>query len=472
MHSTPARGGIHHLKENDDLQVKIANLTRKLEAIEMKKVNKVTSVPQLPSVPMGSIVEDPCIICDPTHSTINCPNLPQVKGAIQIEQSNALNYQRKPFNSPYSETYNPGWGKHPNFSWRNERGPHNFPKDQGHNHPNQGFSNQAPQFQNQGPQGFPVNPNHGFHPSSQGNSNPLPCQPPHKRSLEDIMTQLVQTQQSTNTEFRTALNDVRSQITKLTSSMGNFQQEKGKLPSQTIQNPQCQNSVGVSRPSDGTFEHCKAVTTLRSGKVIDKTIQLKEPIQDLHNESIGEAKMSDKPHVPRADVVDGEPENDKASHVPPAPYLHRLRAPKKVNNHSEIYELFKQVNLNIPLLDAIKQIPSYAKFLKDLCTMKRKLGANKDAFMTKQSTSLIRNNLPPKYKDPGSPTISIVVGNSKLGHALVDLGASVNLFPYSVYVELGLGELEPTNITLQLADRSVKIPRGIVKDVLVQVDKF
>ena len=65
-----------------------------------------------------------------------------------------------------------------------------------------------------------------------------------------------------------------------------------------------------------------------------------------------------------------------------------------------------------------------------------------------------------------------MVGNSKLGHVLVDLGASVNLLPYSVYVELGLGELEPTNITLQLADRSVKIPRGIVKDVLVQVDKF
>ena len=143
-----------------------------------------------------------------------------------------------------------------------------------------------------------------------------------------------------------------------------------------------------------------------------------------------------------------------------------------MNNHSEIYELFKQAKLNIPLLDAIKQIPSYAKFLKDLCTVKRKLGVNKEAFMTEQSTSLIRNNFPPKYKDPGSPTISIVVGNSKLGHALVDLGASVNLLPYSVYVELGLGESEPTNITLQLVDRNVKIPRGIMKDVLMQVDKF
>ena len=184
------------------------------------------------------------------------------------------------------------------------------------------------------------------------------------------MTQVVQTQQSTNTEFRTALNDVRSQITKLTSYMGNFQQEKGKLPSQTIQNPQGQNSVGVSGPSDGTFEHCKAVTTLRSGKVIDKTIQPKETIQDVQNEPFGDDEVSDKPHVPRADVVDVEPEKDKASHVPPTPYPHRLRAPKKVNNHSEIYELFKQVKLNIPLLDSIKQIPSYAKFLKNLCTVK------------------------------------------------------------------------------------------------------
>ena len=76
------------------------------------------------------------------------------------------------------------------------------------------------------------------------------------------VTQFVQAQQSTNTEFQIALNDVRSQITKLTSSMGNFQQEKGKLVSQTIQNPQGQNSVGISSPNDVTFEHCKAVTTL------------------------------------------------------------------------------------------------------------------------------------------------------------------------------------------------------------------
>ena len=83
VHSTPTGGGIHHLRENDDLQAKIANLTRKLEAIELKKVNEVTIVPPVPLVPMGSRVKEPCIICDdPTHSTISCSNLPQVKRAI------------------------------------------------------------------------------------------------------------------------------------------------------------------------------------------------------------------------------------------------------------------------------------------------------------------------------------------------------------------------------------------------------
>ena len=58
------------------------------------------------------------------------------------------------------------------------------------------------------------------------------------------------------------------------------------------------------------------------------------------------------------------------------------------------------------------------------------------------------------------------------GESLLDLGASVNLLPYSVYKQLGLGELKPTSITLSLANRSVKIPRGMIEDVLVQVDKF
>ena len=77
-----------------------------------------------------------------------------------------------------------------------------------------------------------------------------------------------------------------------------------------------------------------------------------------------------------------------------------------------------------------------------------------------------------KYKDPGCPTISVNIRGTCVEKALLDLGTSVNLLPYSVYKQLGLGELKPTSITLSLADRSIKIPKGTVEDVLIQVDKF
>ncbi|RVW19668.1 Retrovirus-related Pol polyprotein from transposon opus [Vitis vinifera] len=154
------------------------------------------------------------------------------------------------------------------------------------------------------------------------------------------------------------------------------------------------------------------------------------------------------------------------------PFPQALHGKKGIKNASEILEVLRQVKVNIPLLDMIKQVPSYAKFLKDLCTIKRGLNVNKKAFLTEQVSAIIQCKSPLKYKDPGCPTISVMIGGKVVEKALLDLGASVNLLPYSVYKQLGLGELKPTSITLSLADRSVKIPRGIIEDVLVQVDNF
>ncbi|RVW37778.1 hypothetical protein CK203_101711 [Vitis vinifera] len=97
---------------------------------------------------------------------------------------------------------------------------------------------------------------------------------------------------------------------------------------------------------------------------------------------------------------------------------------------------------------------------KDLCTVKRGLHVTKKAFLTEQVSAIIQSKSPVKYKDPGCPTISVNIGGTHVEKALLDLGASVNLLPYSVYKQLGLGGLKPTTITLSLADRSVKIPRG------------
>ena len=137
-----------------------------------------------------------------------------------------------------------------------------------------------------------------------------------------------------------------------------------------------------------------------------------------------------------------------------------------------MFEVLRQVKVNIPLLDMIKQVPTYTKFLKDLCTVKKGLNVNKKAFLTEQVSAIIECKTPVKYKDPGCPTISMNIGGISVEKALLDLGASVNLLPYSMYKQLGLGELKPTSITLSLADRSIKIPKGTIEDVLIQVDRF
>jgi hypothetical protein len=91
--------------------------------------------------------------------------------------------------------------------------------------------------------------------------------------------------------------------------------------------------------------------------------------------------------------------------------------------------------------------------------------------LSEVSVVLLRK-LSPKLKDPGSFTISCRIGDKLFDRALLDLGAGINLLPYEVYQKLSLGKLQPTSITLQLADRSIKRPRGILENVLVKVDKF
>lgn len=145
---------------------------------------------------------------------------------------------------------------------------------------------------------------------------------------------------------------------------------------------------------------------------------------------------------------------------------------KKKAQVDKMLEVFKQVQINIPLLDAIQQVPSYAKFLKDLCTFKKNTNVPKKTFLVEQASSIISYRTPVKYKDPRTPTISIKMGEHHFEKALLDLGASVNLLPYIVYETLGLGELKPTKMTLSFADRSIKIPRGVVENVLIKVGEF
>ncbi|WJZ98397.1 hypothetical protein VitviT2T_016924 [Vitis vinifera] len=263
----------------------------------------------------------------------------------------------------------------------------------------------------------------------------------------------------------------------------NSMQKKGRFPSQPHQNPKSIHEVETHEGESSQVRDVKALITLRSGK----KVELPTPKPHVEEEEEEETEKREEIKGKKKDISEGKEDHDSTvnanqdkvlikeemmkKHTPP-PFPQALHGKKGIRNASEILEVLRQVKINIPLLDMIKQVPTYAKFLKDLCTIKRGLNVNKKAFLTEQVSAIIQCKSHWKYKDPGCPTISVMIGGKVVEKALLDLGASVNLLPYSVYKQLGLGELKPTSITLSLADRSVKIPRGIIEDVLVQIDNF
>uniref|UniRef100_A0A2N9ET94 RNA-directed DNA polymerase n=1 Tax=Fagus sylvatica TaxID=28930 RepID=A0A2N9ET94_FAGSY len=281
----------------------------------------------------------------------------------------------------------------------------------------------------------PPPPRNNFVPSSSSSRPPL----------EDVLGTFMQKQSEQNQRFETMftrmdeeVRETKNHLAKLTNALSAT--EKGKLPSQTQPNP---NNQSVKIVSKDNHEECKTVTILRSGK------------------AIGEEDESGTPKVKEAEPC-----------LIPTPFPQALRLPKNLDVTTEILEHLHQVKVNLPLLHIIKQMPAYAKVIKDLCTVKRKHHLKKTAFLTEQVSAIIQHKVPPKYKDPGCPTISCTIGEYLVERALLDLGASINLLPFTVYQQMGLGDLKPTSMTLQLADRSVRTPKGMVEDVLIKIENF
>ena len=157
---------------------------------------------------------------------------------------------------------------------------------------------------------------------------------------------------------------------------------------------------------------------------------------------------------------------------PLIPYPQRLKKGKLEKQFANFLDIFKKLHINIPFMDAPENMPSYVKFMKKILENKNKLGEYETIALTEECSEILQKNLPPKLKDPSSFAIPFSIGNSVVGKALCDLGASINLMLLSMFKRLKLGEAKPTTISLQLADRSYQHPQGVIENVLVKVDKF
>ena len=128
---------------------------------------------------------------------------------------------------------------------------------------------------------------------------------------------------------------------------------------------------------------------------------------------------------------------------------------------------FQKVTIIVPLEDAIKHIPSYAKFLKGICTPHR---SPKRIQLSENISSIMMNSLLIKKRDPGLPMITSEIGGMTFTRSLLDTGASINILPNAVFDRHHIRELQPFLIKLCLADGSVRKPHGIVEDVIVRIE--
>ncbi|KAL0404316.1 UNVERIFIED_CONTAM: Retrovirus-related Pol polyprotein from transposon.6 [Sesamum radiatum] len=255
-----------------------------------------------------------CGICtSPEHITDMCPTL-QEPPTEHAESIGGFSGQQRRYD-PFSNTYNPGWKDHSNLRYGNQS--QNFQKPQ-------------------------------YRPPVQ----PPPPNPKPNSSLEDMVKALVANTQQFQQNTQASIQNLESQISQLVSSVGRLESQ-GKLPSQPIVNPK-QNASNIVLCSGKELQDHKDENNAKHGQT-----QKKKPEKEV------EIPQNDEPKEDQPKVLVTRP-----------PFPERFTKSKKEEEEKEIFETFRKVEVNIPLLDAIKQIPRYAKFFKELCTNKGKLKGN------------------------------------------------------------------------------------------------
>ncbi|XP_016168657.1 uncharacterized protein LOC107611217 [Arachis ipaensis] len=167
-----------------------------------------------------------------------------------------------------------------------------------------------------------------------------------------------------------------------------------------------------------------------------------------------------------------EQRKEVKTYTPPLPYPQRLQKELKDQQFPKFLEVFKKLEINIPLVEALEQMPLYAKFMNELINKKRNWHKKETVLLTQECSAVIQKGLPPKLQDHGSFFLPCTIGSMTIKKALCDLGASINLIPYSMMRKLCIEEVKPTQMSLELVDKSLVFPKGVIENLLVKVDKF
>ena len=335
------------------------------------------------------------------------------------------------------------------------------------NHENFSYGGGASQGLRQGqnpPQGYQQPPR--FQQQQQGNEQRNEYQGQRRaQSFEEQMLQFMGDNKkllnlheqkfaelgATATNFQIFQNTTNASLKNLETQVGQLaltlqSQRKDAFPSDTKKNP----------------KDCMVVQ-LRSGKELEKMKEKTDNNKEEGSPEKEEALEKKKEGADRKDIKGSRPA---------VPFPQRLQKSKVEEQFARFLETFQKLEISMPFTEVVTQMPLYAKFLKDMLSKKRKIVEEGIVNLTATCSAVMKKDLPEKMKDPGSFAIPCIIGGVEIQKALCDSGASINLMPISVAKQLSLGELIPTTITLQMADRSMVRPEGVLEDVLVIVGKF
>ena len=224
-----------------------------------------------------------------------------------------------------------------------------------------------------------------------------------------------------------SLKNLETQIRQLALNLQN--QMKDAFPSDTKKNP----------------KDCMAVQ-LRSGKDLEEKKKKDESNKGEEGPEIAETLEGKrkKEQMSREEGSKKKTQNNLSA----VPFPQRLQKSRIEEQFARFFKTFQKMEINMPFIEVVTQMPLYAKFLKDILTKKRKIAEEGIVNLTATCSAVIKRGLPEKMKDPGSFTIPCTIGEFEFQKALCDSGASINLMPYSVAKKLSLGEIIPTTVTL------------------------
>jgi hypothetical protein len=240
------------------------------------------------------------------------------------------------------------------------------------------------------------------------------------------------------------------------------------IPTQPISNPNNRTTHPMKNTEVQTFPTYEI--QLQSGKVVNQSnpaVIIQEENDNHSEEENTQTTPTEEETSPLIPITYQSVRVPQQVNLPPYPKRLLLKKPDPPL-HRDIENELRNVCTKIPLLQAIKDIPIYAKIIRDLCI--KKLGRKKKEPPLVQVVGQLSefiSEMPYKYNDPGNPIVTVEINFISLPNKLIDLGAAINVIPFDTMQKLKINQLRPTQTMIELADKSVISPAGSLDDVTV-----